>query len=41
MVKGGQTDNDSGEGGGRVQYTKAEVAQMVESQVLASFSAFQ
>ena len=35
MVKGGQTDSDSGEGGGggRVQYAKAEVAQMVEAQV--------
>ena len=36
MVKGGQTDSDSGEGGGgggRVQYAKAEMAQMVEAQV--------
>ena len=34
MVKGGQTDNDGGEGGGRVKYTKAEIAQMVEAQVI-------
>ena len=45
MVKGGQTDNDGGEGGGRVRYTKAEMAQMVEAQVtvlqLGSFYGFQ
>ena len=45
MVKGDQTDNESGEDGGRVKYTKAEMAQMVEAQVtvlqLGSFYGFQ
>ena len=34
MVKGGKADQDSEEGGGRVHYTKAEMVQMVEAQVI-------